>query len=212
MDTSQNIKYALLTGFEPFGTPRPRDNRSWETVKQLSGERILAGGVTVVCHCHELPVSYGPVSELVPQLHLGEQYSIVIHCGAGSPGVVKLEGVAHRDGYSKQGNGGTKDVPDSGCVPGYSTAKKLSTPVNVDALKRTLAANGWASVVTSQDAGRYLCEFTYYTSLAEGETSYAKRQLPVPKTLFMHIPPKMQDPYSDSELANLVRDIIRNLA
>ncbi|KAI7825582.1 hypothetical protein BX661DRAFT_172067 [Kickxella alabastrina] len=202
MDTSQNVKYALLTGFEPFGTPRPRDNRSWETVKQLSGERILAGGVTVVCHCHELPVSYG----------LCQRWFHSCTWARSSPGVVKLEGVAHRDGYSKQGNGGTKDVPDSGCVPGYSTTKKLSTSVNVDALKCTLAANGWASVVTSQNAGRYLCEFTYYTSLAEGETSYAKRQLPVPKTLFVHVPPKMQDPYSDSELADLVRDIIRNLA
>ncbi|KAJ2490863.1 Pyroglutamyl-peptidase 1 [Coemansia sp. RSA 2050] len=205
------LKHALLTGFEPFGKPRPSNNRSWQAVKQLAGERIVVGDELVLCHCFELPVSYNPVSELVPCLHQGEKYSLVIHCGAGQSGKVGIEQLAHRTGYTKQGNGGEGDVPAGNCVPNYSTPDELRTSVSVDGLRAALAAKGWAHVETSQDAGRYLCEFTYYTSLAEAQTTYPSRQLPPPLTLFVHVPPKECDPYDDAELAEIVRDIVRCL-
>ncbi|KAJ1824353.1 pyroglutamyl-peptidase activity protein [Coemansia sp. RSA 2671] len=205
------LKHALITGFEPFGKPRPSDNRSWETVRQLAGERIVVGDETVLCHCFELPVSYNPVSELVPRLHRGEKYSLVIHCGAGLSGKVEIEQLAHRTGYIKQGNSGEGDVPVGSCVPNYSTPDILRTSVNVDGLRAALATKGWAHVEASQDAGRYLCEFTYYTSLAEAQTTYLGRQLSPPLTLFVHVPPKERDPYDDAELAEIMRDIVRYL-
>ncbi|KAJ2910084.1 pyroglutamyl-peptidase activity protein [Coemansia aciculifera] len=205
------LKHALITGFEPFGTPRPSDNRSWQAVKQLAGERIEVGDATVLCHCFELPVSYSPVSELVPRLHKGNEYSVVIHCGAGENGVVELEQLAHRTGYVKPGNNGKGDVPVDNRVPNYSTPEELWTLVDVNELRHALAAKGWASVKTCQSAGRYLCEYTYYTSLAEAQTTYADRHLAQPKTLFVHVPPHTCDPYSDTELAEIVRDILRHL-
>ncbi|KAJ2450900.1 hypothetical protein GGF42_004384 [Coemansia sp. RSA 2424] len=205
------MKHALLTGFEPFGKPRPSDNRSWEAVRQLAGERIEVGDTAVLCHCFELPVSYSPVSDLVPRLHAGDDYSIVIHCGAGVDGVVRIEQLAHRTGYVKPGNNGADDVPLGNRVPNYSTPDELCTSVDVSGLRDALAAKGWASVKTSQDAGRYLCEFTYYTSLAEAQTTYADRCLPQPKTLFVHVPPHTCDPYSDAELAEILREILRLL-
>ncbi|KAI8321269.1 peptidase C15, pyroglutamyl peptidase I-like protein [Martensiomyces pterosporus] len=209
---TRRVKHALLTGFEPFGNPRPDDNRSWETIRQLAGEQVVAGDTAVICHCYEIPVSYAPISEIVPRLHLGEEYSIVIHCGAGVPGAVLIEKLAHRCGYDKAGNNGEKDVPADGCVPGYQTADELHTAVGVEELRDSLRAKGWDKVVVSLDAGRYLCDYTYYTSLAEAETTYKSRQLAAPKTLFIHVPPMASDPYSDKELAEIIRDILRCLA
>ncbi|KAJ1960758.1 hypothetical protein GGI12_003632 [Dipsacomyces acuminosporus] len=209
---TKTVKYALLTGFEPFGNPRQKDNRSWQTIKQLAGEQIVVGDTAVVCDCHEIPVSYAPVSEIVPRLHLDREYSIVIHCGAGVPGVVRIEQLAHRCGYDKPGNGGEQDVPAGNCVPGYQTADELCTTVNVEDLKAHLITKGWKETAVSTDAGHYLCDFTYYVSLADGETTYKARELPAPQTLFIHVPPLTNDPYSDEELAEVIREILRFLA
>ncbi|KAJ1955375.1 hypothetical protein EC988_001916 [Linderina pennispora] len=207
------LKHALLTGFEPFGNPVPDDNRSWETIKQLSNECIETDSTTVLCHCYEIPVSYGPVSELVPKLHLEHPYSIVIHCGAGVPGVVRLEKQAHKSGYTNPGNGGSADVPTDGHVPvAADLPETLETEIDVDGLRDRLIESGWDKTEVSLDPGRYLCDFTYYTSLAEARSTYEGRGLAPPKTLFVHVPPKTEDPYSDRELAELVRQIIRFLA
>ncbi|KAJ2005374.1 pyroglutamyl-peptidase activity protein [Coemansia thaxteri] len=206
------LKHVLLTGFEPFGTPLPSDNRSWEAVRQLAGERIVVGSTTVLCHCFELPVSYDPVSELVPRLHLGECFSMVIHCGAGTAGSVRLEQLAHRTDYVKPGSKGKSDLPAGNCVSNYPTPDELCTTVDVERLRSALKSKGWSSVEASSDAGRYLCEFTYYTSLAEALTTYAGRRIAPPKTLFVHVPPLARDPYEDVELAEIVRDIIRIMA
>ncbi|KAI9502201.1 hypothetical protein GGI25_003348 [Coemansia spiralis] len=209
---AKKLKHALLTGFEPFGTPRPMENRSWEVIKQLEGEEIATDKSLVLCHCYELPVSYGPVAELVPKLHQSNDFSIVIHCGAGWPGAVRVEEFAHKCGYTKPGNDGEGDVPTDNQVPGYDTADKLQTTVAVDKLKDELVACGWEKVIVGSDAGHYLCDFTYYISLAEGETTYKQRQRQAPSTLFVHVPPERNDLYSDKELADIIRAIVRHLA
>ncbi|KAJ2782700.1 Pyroglutamyl-peptidase 1 [Coemansia javaensis] len=213
MAPGTTIVHALVTGFEPFGEPRPDDNRSWEAVRQLAGQTVAAGDVSVVCHCHELPVSYASVSADVPQLHRDGAFGIVVHCGAGTPGVVRLETVAHRAGYVRPGNSGLLDVPPGGCVPGYDgAAAELCTDVDVAGLVRALAAKGWAATAPSTDAGRYLCEYTYYTSLAEAALYPRRRRMAAPRVLFVHVPPQAGDPYSDAQLAEIVREIIRELA
>ncbi|KAJ2808685.1 Pyroglutamyl-peptidase 1 [Coemansia guatemalensis] len=206
-----HIKHALLTGFEPFGEPRPEKNRSWEAVKMLANTKIETGNATVVCHCHELPVSYDDVSKQIPRLHLMQEFSIVIHCGAGTAGMVRLEKQARKSGYSRPGNKGPTDMPVDGCVPGYSTADVLATNVNVGAVQDALAGMGWDKVRVSLDAGQYLCEYTYYTSLAESKETYPERGLPEPKTLFVHVPPQESDPYDDHQLSEMLREIIVQL-
>ncbi|KAJ1798281.1 pyroglutamyl-peptidase activity protein [Coemansia sp. RSA 2399] len=205
----KTIKHALITGFEPFGTPRPLENRSWEVVKRLAGRQIDAGDALVMCHCYEIPVSYNQVSELLPQLHSSQEFSVVVHCGAGVPGVVRLEKLAHRSGYVKPGNGGESDVPIGNHVPGYDTADVLESTVDVGKLRDALVDKGWSNLAVSLDAGRYLCEFVYYTSLAEGETTYKRQQRQAPTTLFVHVPPSCNDPYSDGELAEIICEVLR---
>ncbi|ORX67116.1 peptidase C15, pyroglutamyl peptidase I-like protein [Linderina pennispora] len=163
------LKHALLTGFEPFGNPVPDDNRSWETIKQLSNECIETDSTTILCHCYEIPVSYGPVSEL-----------------------------AHKSGYTNPGNGGSADVSADGHVPvAADLPETLETEIDVDGLRDHLIERGWDKTEVSLDPGRYLCDFTYYTSLAEARSTYEGRGLAPPKTLFVHVPPKTEDPYSD---------------
>ncbi|KAJ2769177.1 hypothetical protein IWQ57_003215, partial [Coemansia nantahalensis] len=179
--------HALLTGFEPFGEPRPSTNRSWEAVRQLAGEAIAAdGGAVVACHCHRLPVSYADVSAAVPRLHGSADWSIVIHCGAGRSGAVQLERLAHRAGYERAGNGGAQDLPPGGRVPGYDGAgDELATDVDVGNVRSALEDRGWTAAQTSSDAGRYVCEYTYYSSLAEA-AQYPQRGRTAPAVLFVH--------------------------
>ncbi|KAJ1865717.1 Pyroglutamyl-peptidase 1 [Coemansia sp. RSA 486] len=200
--------HALLTGFEPFGTPLPKDNRSWQVVKQFAGSEIRVGNTRVVCHCYELPVSYDPVTAVLPQIHLDQTYSLVIHCGAGVSGNVKLETCANKQGYKKVGNGGVGDLPAGGRVPGYDTQDTLFTDVDVEDLQKSLVADGWSNVITSNDAGHYLCEFAYYISLALAQTAYPDRRVPAPKTIFVHIPPKPSDPYSEQQLVEIMRAVV----
>ncbi|KAJ2693754.1 Pyroglutamyl-peptidase 1 [Coemansia spiralis] len=205
--------HALLTGFEPFGEPRPSTNRSWEVVQQLAGEEIAAdGGAAVACHCHRLPVSYAAVSKAMPRLYGSADFSIVIHCGAGISGTVQLERLAHRAGYVRPGNNGAQDLPPGGRVPGYDGAgDELATGVDVDSVCSALSDRGWTAVQGSSDAGRYVCEYTYYSSLAEAALNPQRRQR-APAVLFVHVPPQADDPYSDHQLAELVRDVIRIVA
>ncbi|KAJ2161667.1 hypothetical protein GGF46_001260 [Coemansia sp. RSA 552] len=204
------IKHVLITGFQPFGTPRPADNRSWEAAKQLAGERMAVGDSAVVeCHCVELPVSYSDVAQQMQQLHKDRRYSIAVHCGAGVAGVVRLEQRAHRSGYTRPGNKGAADLPPGGQVPGYDLADELWTAVDVDAVRRDLVGRGWSAARTNSDAGRYVCEFTYYCALAEAAAYEAGA---APRTLFVHVPPQEGDPYSDAQLAELIRDVIRTVA
>ncbi|KAJ2856172.1 pyroglutamyl-peptidase activity protein [Coemansia erecta] len=200
--------HVLLTGFEPFGTPLPKENRSWQVIKQLSGREIIVGNTKAVCHCYELPVSYNPVATMLPQMHLEHNFGLVVHCGESISGIVKLETCASKHGYKKPGNGGADDLPECGSIAGYNTPDTLFTEVDVEGLRKSLVANGWLSVATSNDAGRYLCEFTYYISLALAQTAYPERCATAPKTLFVHVPPKPLDPYSDQQLADIIRDII----
>ncbi|KAJ2610961.1 Pyroglutamyl-peptidase 1 [Coemansia sp. RSA 1365] len=206
------IKHALLTGFEPFGEPRPNKNRSWEAIKQLENAKIETSDATIICHCYELPVSYDDVSEQVPRLHQSQEFSIVVHCGAGTSGVVRLERQARKSGYSRPGNKGQTDIPADGCVPGYRTPDELTTIVDTEAVQNALADRGWDKVCVSSDAGQYLCEYTYYTSLAEGKETYPSRGLPEPNTLFVHVPPQESDPYDDRQLGEMLREIIQMLA
>ncbi|KAJ2452960.1 hypothetical protein EV183_002545 [Coemansia sp. RSA 2336] len=207
----KTIKHALVTGFEPFGSPRPSDNRSWEAAKRLEGQTLETDNADIVCHCYRLPVSYGDVSTQLPLLHKSNTFSIVLHCGAGTPGTVRLEKQAHKTGYTRPGNKGPQDLPPGGSVPGYQTENELASTIDVDSLHLQLESAGWHHISTSTDAGRYLCDFTYYTSLAEAQVSYPARQLPAAQTVFVHVHPQVNDIYSDEQLAELLRSIIRML-
>ncbi|KAJ1992932.1 hypothetical protein H4R33_000869 [Dimargaris cristalligena] len=210
-------KNILITGFEPFGTPRPATNSSWEAIKGLEGLEIpvFHGGKLSVLrvHVHRLPVEYDGVLQAVRDLHLPTEgnsphYDFYIHVGQAKPDQCALEQFARRTGYVRADNHG-KSLPDQQCPPlgGEPMPTRFESTVSVAGLAQYLRDVCQQPLVhASNDAGLYLCEFTYYVSMyyqwqhtrAQGqhlttpEEPPSSSSVPVGNVLFIHIPPENQ--------------------
>ena len=71
-------------------------------------------------------------------------------------------------------------------------------------------------IAKSTNAGRYLCEFIYFASLAESKLS-AKNNKDIgvtlktqPKVLFVHVPPE-NDPLKSQDMADVLRRIVQRV-
>lgn len=184
----------LLTGFGLF-----RDyshNSSSEVVKALGATGIP--GTRLVTQ--EVPVEYGHVSTVVPDLWLKHKPDLVVHCGMHALAhTLIVENQARNGGYCAADNRGT--LPEQGLCCGCSPKdERLSTCFDLVALTEQLKAAGCpVPVETSSDAGRFLCEFIYFTSLRIS-----------PWTVFVHVPP-IGEPYCVEQLASTVSKIVQLL-
>ncbi|KAG0000200.1 hypothetical protein BGZ80_008925 [Entomortierella chlamydospora] len=189
--------------------------------------------------CKELPVEYRKVPELVPSLHVQhsrkpssktkpqeqieqveaeeeeEQYlsTYYIHLGVGRNGHTAIETQAHRVGYGHPDNSQwspeSKEVPPVTKEAWADDPSLLTTTVDTEALANYLSSEkGWICQ-KSMDAGLYLCEYTFYLSMAErnrrivaGEEGETERTC-----LFVHLP-AVGSPYSLEELQRFVKDMI----
>ncbi|KAF9089759.1 hypothetical protein BGX29_011875 [Mortierella sp. GBA35] len=188
--------------------------------------------------CQELPVEYRKVPDLVPELHLlhsrpvakdgkvveteaeetkqeEEEYlkTYYIHVGVGRDGHTALETQAHRTGYGGLDNAKwtppNKDEPP--VVKGEWSADPdlLTTTVDTLALAEYLKTEkGWICQ-QSLDAGHYLCEYTFYLSMAERQRRIAAGEEGEDERtcLFVHLP-SVGNPYSLEDLQRFVRDMI----
>ncbi|KAJ1922274.1 Pyroglutamyl-peptidase 1 [Mycoemilia scoparia] len=161
--------------------------------------------VTEIIHCvtERLPVEYEPIPKLLMPKHRhgttaisnsssndkspvyippNKPFRYFVHCGAGVPGIVRIEVQAFKYGYFAPGNGGPTDIPPDNCVPGYPYSM-LKTSVDVFGLVKYLQEEKkWGNdIVISQNAGAYLCEYTYYVSLAENQLKRDGVKTLVPK-------------------------------
>ncbi|KAJ3021135.1 Pyroglutamyl-peptidase 1 [Thoreauomyces humboldtii] len=186
----------LLTGFEPFGNSTT--NPSWLAVSQIP-TRIETPHAVLHVHTIELPVEYTPVSQLVPSLHSRTRPHIVLHVGQGLPGRCCLERTAHTKGYVKLDN--------KRRAPGIADETEEDKILRVDdaVLRRVFEAVVVATdeahpcgLVISDDAGRYLCEYTLATSLRLGTTEC---------TFFLHVPVTHVD-----ESVRLIRKVLEAAA
>ncbi|KAM7024656.1 pyroglutamyl-peptidase 1 isoform 2-T2 [Acridotheres tristis] len=85
------------------------------------------------------------------------------------------------------------------CVEGGPEC--IDSIIDMDAVCRRVSALGLDVTVTiSKDAGRYLCDFTYYTSL------YQSRG----RSAFIHVPP-LGKPYSAEQLGRALQAIIEEM-
>lgn len=185
----------LVTGFGPY-LNHPV-NASWEAVKIMNKDEIeKKHNVELVLI--ELPVTYDNVDEFVPALWQTHTPKLVIHVGVSSIGkCLQLESQAHRKGYQK------KDYFDK--IPENSTclaegAIRLHTKLNVEQICKEFNGDNPPDeryrAEVSYDAGRYLCEYIYYTSLSIDNT----------RTLFVHVP--VMDIYSSEETASGLERIL----
>lgn len=142
--------------------------------------------VRILVHPEPVDVAYTTVRELVPQLWASQKIDYVIHIGmATSRRFYSVERRGHRDGYQM------RDVNDELLEEAKGDANEwdglpaeLLSDVDVDdAWPRWRAALPDVDIRISEDAGRYLCDYIYYSSLAHlfkgGE---AKR------VVFLHVP------------------------
>ena len=184
----------LATGFEPFGSCII--NSSWESVKELKTLDITCRGKKVCLEIAEIEVCYEYVTQSLPNLWEKTQPDFCIHVGLSSASSsICLERIARNNGYFIRDNR-SKLPPDNVCQKdGKDTLQCL---LNVSKICQNVRSKtGNISIEESHNAGQYLCDFTYYSSL------YLNRA-PV---LFVHIPP-LDKPYTKSQLAETLKHII----
>ncbi|CAG5019959.1 unnamed protein product [Parnassius apollo] len=166
----------LVTGFGPF-LNHPV-NASWEAVKHMNKEE-LEKKYNIELVLLEIPVTYENVDEFVPALWETHTPKLVIHVGVSSiADCMTLETQAHRKGYQKKDY--FNNCPANHTCPAEG-AIRLQTKLNVEQICKDFNDGNPpenTNAVTSKDAGRYLCEYIYYTSLSVDNT----------RTLFIHVP------------------------
>ncbi|GLV43471.1 uncharacterized protein CBL_04013 [Carabus blaptoides fortunei] len=187
------MEKVLVTGFGPFGDHKI--NASWEAVKLLPN--INKNSVELIVE--EIPVSYKDVDEKIKILWETYKPTLVIHVGVSSfTDKITMETRANRSGYCRRDCLGEIHPSGNCCAinEGFETihcgigAKEICKELN-EHFNKIIAQ-------TSDDAGRYLCEYIFYKSL----------YIDCNKTMFVHVPP-LNKPFSAEELAESLMQIIK---
>ncbi|XP_008551584.1 pyroglutamyl-peptidase 1 [Microplitis demolitor] len=168
-------KNIVVTGFGPFGCHVV--NASWEAVKELSkiSTDKLKTQYNVNLIIEEIPVAYDHVSNRVPEIWENYDPLFVIHVGVSAAAkCLTIENKAHGTGYSR------KDIKECcPCEDGDEDCKKfMTTEIDVDNICEEVNKKGVCKACVSDNAGRYLCEYTYYQSL----------RVQCKRTIFVHVP------------------------
>lgn len=184
----------IFKGFGPFGEHTV--NASWIAVQELEK---LGLGDSVDLHVYEIPVEYKTVQRLIPALWEKHSPQLVVHVGvSGMATTVTLEKCGHNKGYKGLDN--RHFCPGSQCCV-EDGPESIDSVIDMDAVCERLTELGLDVTVTiSQDAGRYLCDFTYYTSLYQGHG----------RSAFVHVPP-LGKPYNADQLGRALRVIIAEM-
>lgn len=227
IDASKNELTVLVTGFGPFKKQYPV-NPSWEITASLPDylppDRVkdpahqAPANLPAVRIVKDGPVrvNYEVVRDMVPTLwdDPDQKVDYVIHIGmAGPQPVYSIERRGHRDGYDKQDVDGEllgdeqrrkkegdkwiwHDVPD-----------ELLTDLDIENIYKRWVERSPDNLrlQISEDAGHYLCDFIYFSSLAH----LYKQQRPR-KVIFFHVP-LHSDGESISRGKELALQLIRSI-
>ncbi|EKD20593.1 pyroglutamyl peptidase type [Drepanopeziza brunnea f. sp. 'multigermtubi' MB_m1] len=193
----------LVTGFGPFRAQNPI-NPSWEIAKGLPpflppsefpplevSAIAKAVPVRILVHPAPVKVAYKSVRELVPALWDGRKIDYAIHIGmASGRKFYSVERRGHRDGYTIKdvdhellGDEERRKREGDGWVWNGMPEELLSSIDVDDVWKRWRAALPGTDVRVSEDAGRYLCDFIYFSSLAHLARKGEDRRV-----VFLHVP------------------------
>uniref|UniRef100_A0A673TEM0 Pyroglutamyl-peptidase I n=1 Tax=Suricata suricatta TaxID=37032 RepID=A0A673TEM0_SURSU len=124
---------------------------------------------------------------------------LVVHVGvSGMATAVTLEKCGHNKGYKGLDN--CRFCPGSQCCV-EDGPESIDSIIDMDAVCKRVTTLGLdVSVTISQDAGRYLCDFTYYMSLYQSHG----------RSAFVHVPP-LGKPYNADQLGRALRAIIEEM-
>ncbi|KKA29530.1 hypothetical protein TD95_003553 [Thielaviopsis punctulata] len=195
-EENQKQYTVLVTGYGPFrGFPK---NPSWEIADSLpeylplptdsEGNSTTSPLIRIVVYHEPIHVGYDAVREIVPRLWdveaRGEHYDFCVHIGmAGAEIEYKLERLAHRDGYSSKDVDGklldqTKD--NWGHLP-----SELHADMDTEDVMKRWEKNcpQHTKLRLSDDPGRYLCDYIFYSSLALLTDRKEEKRV-----VFLHVP------------------------
>ncbi|XP_039347718.1 pyroglutamyl-peptidase 1-like protein [Mauremys reevesii] len=170
MDSNSNT--VVVTGFGPFR--QHLINSSWEAVKEMSK---LGLGENIDLHIMQLPVAYQKAKDLICKIWGTLQPLLTVHIGlaSSSKAIIILEQCGKNKGYKEMDVCGF--CPEDGCCL-LDGPEKIESTINMKTLWKNISVEG-IDVVYSRDAGRYICDYAYYTSLYYGNG----------KAAFIHVPP-----------------------
>jgi len=173
----------LVTGFGPF--PGVDENLSAALVQAatLPGHELSRA---------VLRTSFEACVEWVERVLEHERFDAIVHVGVG-PSEYRLESTARNRCTQQRADVDGRQWPHAEVCPG--AAARLETAFDVAHAVTTLGRAGW-SVLASDDAGSYVCNFLYYLSLAAIE-----RRRRGTRAVFLHVPPAGQ--------AEVVRAVLR---
>ncbi|XP_077296317.1 pyroglutamyl-peptidase 1 [Arctopsyche grandis] len=186
----------IVSGFGPFGVYTV--NPSWESVKKMS-KLDLEKDFDIQFITVEIPVVYDTVDALVPTLW--KQYHPLLFVHVGVSGLAKeltLETIANGQDYRKLDQDGK--LPQD-CMNASNADGCNEISCKLDVLKICEDFNKTSKGICahpSKNAGRFLCEYTYFTSLSINPL----------RTLFVHVP-EFNCVYTREETAKGLDKIIR---
>lgn len=186
----------LVTGFGPFH--HHVVNASWVAVQEMQRLGVEHASRPVSLVAREIPVVYDTVSEGIPKLHEEVKPKLCVHVGVSPYKGVKMERIARNHPYLMAD---VKGKAPSGfrCVQGGPEC--IQTPFNLERLcAKVSKRQSDVEFGVSTDAGRYLCDFIYYTSLHVNSA-------PV---LFVHVP-ELNKPYTAEQLGLALKTIVEAL-
>lgn len=203
----------LVTGFGPFQDKYPV-NPSHEITRLLPDYLPATSphnsAVRIIAYGSPVRVAYDEVRKLIPRLHdaYAGTVDLVLHIGmASGRKFYCAERYGHRDGYIKNKDlDGKMPAPDEGKTIFGDCPTTMTTSLDFDSVLLNWKVNildipedepgAHADTRPSEDAGRYLCDYIYFNSLAyfgrrSGEMEGGKdSSRPV---LFLHVPAESDD-------------------
>ncbi|KZO90996.1 peptidase C15, pyroglutamyl peptidase I-like protein [Calocera viscosa TUFC12733] len=218
-DAQPRTLQVLITGFGPFTVRRGQAdidnansvpvNPSSELIRLLPPTLTLPSGITVaLTRQPDLHVSYEGLKADVERLYAQQTWDLVVHCGAASRRpVINVELHARRAGYALPDTDGNYASTGEVFATGTEGAEdRFDTFVDGKALVRHLEAVGWKGQVrTSDNAGLYLCEWTYYAGLRQ-----AALQARGTKVLFLHVPVEGGElAWTHKKISECVEEVVR---
>ncbi|KAK7757808.1 hypothetical protein SLS62_000186 [Diatrype stigma] len=177
----------------------PPERAKDASARRPVGSLPLLPRVRILVHPEPIRVNYEVVRDLVPTLWDGSapgqrKIDFAVHIGmAGPQAVYNLERLAHRDGYRLRDVDGNllgdeeRRKREGEDWAWHGVPSELTTELDIEEIYKTWVERSPKTEGTtlgiSDDPGRYLCDFIYFSSLAH----LWKQQRPR-KLLFLHVP------------------------
>ncbi|KAJ5822956.1 Peptidase C15 pyroglutamyl peptidase I [Penicillium robsamsonii] len=211
VDPSLKEISVLITGFGPFKTNLV--NASYLIASSLPSSFLFPDDsdsrVSLHVHPTPIPVAYATVREALPLIlekfvaSHGRRPDLIIHIGIAAPRqYYSVETLAHRDNYNiTDVNGrpgyvdGEKRWKELGLPPILTPGRATDDPSSASPYQpEDQFLETWRSFAPksdlriSKDAGHYLCDFIFYTSMSLAHLQGQDRNV-----LFLHVPGGSED-------------------